>query len=116
MEKTSETRTTIVPAADVCQEGDKVYLRLEMPGVAKDEISVRIENDSLLVTGSRSDQTLKGSYAIRERSNGDYFKQYTIDETIDRDRIDAVMRAGVLNITLYVKEAAKPKKIEIKVK
>jgi len=116
MEKTIENRRALVPAADVWQEGDKVLLRLEMPGVTKDDIDVRIENDTLLVKGSRKQDAFNGEYAVRERSSGDYYKQYTLDETIDRDRIDAVMRAGLLNIILHVKEAAKPKKIEIKVK
>ena len=116
MDGMSENRKALVPAADVCQDGDKVMLRLEMPGVSKDDIDLHIENDTLFVRGTRKEAAPKGEYAVRERRIGDYYKQYTLDETIDRDRIDAVMRAGVLNLTLHVKEAAKPKKIDIKVK
>jgi len=114
MDANYEARRTIVPAADICQEGDKVQLRLEMPGVSKDDIEIKIEDDNLSVSGRRPAEQSNGRYAVRERLVGDYYKRYTLDETIDRNRIDALMRGGVLTVTLHVKEAAKPRKIEIK--
>jgi len=114
MEKNIESKRTLVPAADIYQESDRVVLSLEMPGVAKDDIELKIENDNLIVSGRRQPDNPNGRYVLRERIGGDFYKRYTLDETIDRNRIDAAMRGGVLTLTMHVKEAAKPKRIEIK--
>jgi HSP20 family protein len=109
-------RRTISPPADICEDNGSVILRLEMPGIGKDDIDIRIENDELFIRGLRKNEVSEGTYVIRERSHADYMRKYTLDETIDREKIDAVMKNGVLMLTLHTKEAAKPKKIEIKVK
>jgi len=117
MNQELETRTkrTVVPSADVYEEGGKVHLRLEMPGVAKDSLEVRIENDELVIQGRRQDMDLKGTYLIRERRPEDFLKRYTLDDTIDRDKVEAEMKNGLLFLSLGIKESSKPKKIAIKV-
>jgi len=57
---------------------------------------------------------VEGTYLIRERQVGEYQKRFIIDETIDQDKIQAVMNDGVLQLTLNIKETAKPRRIEIK--
>lgn len=53
---------------------------------------------------------MDGSYSTKEGENRRI--RYTLDETIDRDKVDAVMKNGIL--TLHLKESSKPRKIEIK--
>ncbi|HDQ14527.1 MAG TPA: Hsp20/alpha crystallin family protein [Sediminispirochaeta sp.] len=109
-------RRTIRPLSEIHEEDGKILLHIEMPGVAKDGISIHVENDQLRIYGRRAEDEVKGSYLLRERLVGDYEKIYTIDETIDRDSIEAVMENGVLHMTLKLKEEVKPRKIEIKTK
>ena len=111
-----ETRTkkTLAPQADVYEEGGKVHLRLEMPGVGKDSLEVRIESDELFIYGKRQEGEKKGTYLIRERRHEDFLKRYTLDDTVDREKVEAEMKDGLLYLTLSLKEASKPKKIVIK--
>lgn len=111
-----ETRTkrTMAPLADICEDNGKVRLRLEMPGVGKDSLEVRIDNDELIIQGTRQDGESKGKYLIRERHHEDYLKRYTLDDTIDREKVEAEIKNGILFLTLNLKEASKPKKISIK--
>lgn len=116
MTKELETRArrTIAPAADICEDEGKVRLRLEMPGVGKEDLEVKIENDELTVLGKRPEGADQGKYIIRERRREDFLKRFTLDDTIDREKVDAEIKNGVLFVTLSTKESSKPKKIEIK--
>jgi len=116
LEKKTESapEATIQPACSICEEDGEVRLSVEMPGVEKSGIEVSMDKNELIILGKRSDRTPDGTYLIRERREGSYRKRFIVDDTIDRDKIEAVMEKGVLTLKLSTKETAKPKKIEIK--
>jgi HSP20 family protein len=111
-----EERNTIRPLANICEEQDKVLLSLEMPGVTKENVSLKVENNELQITGRRSEPQTDDNYLIRERRDGDYFQAYTLDNTINQDSIEAEMDSGILLVSLHLKEEVKPRQIEVKVK
>lgn len=115
LSRRSEEKPAIVqPVCNISEEEGKVRLSVEMPGVARDGIEVSVEKNELVIVGKSSSKEAEGAYLIRERRRGEFRKRFIIDETIDRERIDATMANGVLSLTLNVKEAAKPKRIEIR--
>jgi len=99
----------------ICEEEGNIILKMEMPGVAKELLDVHVDGNQLLISGRREDPAIKGEYLIRERKQGDFQQVYTIDETVDKEKIDALLDAGVLTLTLHLKEAEKPRRIEVKV-
>jgi len=107
----TETRA-IRPASNICEEHDAVVLRLEMPGVPKDGINVNIEGDTLTVEGTRH-AAEGGNYLVRERRTGGYKATYTIDQRVDRDKVEARMENGILTLKLHLKDEVKPRKIEV---
>jgi HSP20 family protein len=106
---------TLIPAYAVREENDAVYLTVEMPGVDKENVDITVQDNQLQVRGHR-DVANDRTYHIRERRSGDYFRSFTIDQTVDTDHIDASMTNGVLSLKLSMKESAKPRKIEVKTK
>jgi HSP20 family protein len=86
---------------------------LEMPGVRKEDLDIRIENNELRVVGRRESPEQK-KYILRERPEGNFVKSYTLDDTIDQTRIDARIEKGILSITLDVKEQVKPRTIQVR--
>jgi len=115
LENKVETKRPVVqPECTIAEEEGRVRLRIEMPGVARDGIEVSVEKNELSIVGKDHRQEVEGTYLLRERRRGEFRKRFIIDETIDRDRIEASMAEGVLTLTLAVKEAAKPRKVEIK--
>jgi len=112
--KTEENRRTIVPASRVFEENGKVEVRLEMPGVSKADLEIRAEGTGLTVVGRRQDQATHGTWLLRERRRGDFHKEFSVDQSIDLDKIDAELANGILTLTLPVKETAKPRRVEIK--
>lgn len=109
-----KARAIIQPACSICEDDGKVILHIEMPGVEKDGIEVSVEKNELIIFGKAAKLEAEGKYLINERHPGDYRKRFIIDETIDREKIEASMNNGILSLTLRTKESAKPKKVEIR--
>jgi HSP20 family protein len=99
---------------DICEDDGKIILRLEMPGVDKGNLDINVNNNQLEIIGHKRDPDVDGNYLVRERTQGDYYHLYTLDETVDRDKIDASLENGILTVSLQLKEAEKPKKIAVK--
>lgn len=110
----AQQKRRIVPACSIQEEEGKVILTLEMPGVEKDAVAINVENDELRILGRRSSPRERGRYLLRERADADYFSSYTLDETIDRSKIEAATSQGVLTITMHLTEASKPRQITVK--
>ena len=98
---------------DIREEPDKIVMRLEMPGVNKTGLDISVEGDQLSIIGRRTQESVNGDWLVREIRPGDYRMDYTIDETIDRGSIEAHLEQGVLELTLGLSEAVKPRKIEV---
>ena len=112
----NESRPAILPVCGIRGDDTTVVLSVEMPGVHKDDIEVRIDGDQLLISGRQSATATNGAWLLRERRQGDFERRFTIDNTIDRERIDAVYELGIMTLTLHVKEEVKPRRIEIQSK
>jgi len=115
MEKRSygEAGRTIVPTCSISEDSGFVTVKVEMPGVAKDGLEVKVEGNELSISGERQSGWQDGRYLLRERRAGAYRKVFTLDDTIDHDKVEAAIEGGVLTLKLQVKEAAKPRRIEI---
>jgi HSP20 family protein len=109
----AKTRRSFPACCDIYEEDGNVVLRLQMPGVTKDKLNININGNELTIRGKRTSLKQEGKYLIREIPDGDFFQKYTIDDTIDRNKIDASLKNGILTITLSIKESEKPRKIDV---
>lgn len=104
------------PDVDICEFPDHLELAADMPGVSENDVQVTLENGILTIEGRVSTALYDGlSPLYTEYNVGNYFRQFSLHESIDGAGIKATMRNGVLELTLPKVEAAKPRKIEIKV-
>jgi HSP20 family protein len=111
--KSVERRRYAVPACAISEEGGTVTVRVEMPGVPKEGLEIKIEGNELSVLGERREAEARGLYLVRERRSDSYQKLFTLDDSISREEVEASLENGILTMRLQVKEAAKPKRIEI---
>lgn len=109
-----ETRSWLVPAYNVHKEEDAILLRIEMPGVDRENLEITVENNQLFVTGYRDQSTPEGTWLVRERRRGDFRRVFTLDDTTDPEAITAEIAHGVVTMRIGFKAAAKPRKIEVK--
>ena len=70
------------PIADCVRAEDHVLLKLDMPGVKRENLEINVEDNELRIAGHRHARDVEGTYLLRERSRGDYQTIYTLDDTI----------------------------------
>jgi HSP20 family protein len=104
-----------VPNADIYESQDALTVILEMPGVAKDNINVRVEEGVLNVEGRLDLSKYQGLRPLYTEYNiGHYARSFQLSSKIDQSRIGAALKDGVLSLTLPKVEEAKPRKIDVK--
>ncbi len=102
-----------VPAVDIYESENALTLVVDMPGVPIESVDIDLDSDQLTMRGTIAMQEEKGKVIFREYTAGDYYRQFTLSSDIDRDKIQASMKDGVLKLVLPKAEAAKPRKITI---
>ena len=109
--------TNARPAAmpmDAWRHGDSFYICLDLPGINPDSIDLTVEQNVLTVRAERAPVQADGAQMIvAERPSGTFTRQVFLGETLDADGIAADYAAGVLTLTIPVREAAKPRTIQV---
>jgi Molecular chaperone (small heat shock protein) len=104
------------PAVDIFETERELTLLADLPGVKATDLKVDLKDNVLTLT---ADETpLEGSAekdVIREYRTGTYYRQFSLSDTIDQAKIEAVLKDGVLRLTLPKVEAVTPRKIPVKV-
>lgn len=103
-----------VPAADIFETDEALTLVLEMPGVGKDNVDIRLENNVLRVEGKIDFSPYKEIEPIYTEYNvGHYARAFTLPEKIDQEAITAQVEDGTLTLTLPKSKAALPRRIAV---
>jgi HSP20 family protein len=118
-EQESREETTIparvfVPTADIYETQDALTVILEMPGVEKSNVSVRVEDGLLQVEGRLDLTKYQGLRPLYTEYNvGHYARSFQLSSKIDQGNIAAALNDGVLSLTLPKVQEAKPRVINI---
>jgi HSP20 family protein len=106
------------PLTDISEDEDNFVLKLDLPGIKKENVKINYENGQLSISGERKHEFEKKNAKFHrvERSYGKYFRSFNLPSKIQEDKIDAEFKDGQLTITVPKSEEAKPKQIEVKVK
>ena len=113
-EVTRQPERFAVPPVDIYETEDGLVVLADLPGVAKEGLSVQVEQGILTIEG-RQQPGNSGDLLHREFSLAPFFRQFRIAEQIDTARIRAALKNGVLTLELPKAEAAKPRQIPIDV-
>ncbi len=105
-----------IPTVDIYEDENSVTLLAEMPGVSKNGVEIKLDDGNLFIEGvMQSDQEMAGkTVLLQEYEVGNFVRKFSVSETIDQDKIEAVMANGILKLVLPKIKPAEPKKIEIK--
>lgn len=114
--KAESTRNVpvFVPQVDIYESEGALTLLADMPGVPIENVEIDLDNDQLTIQGRVQFEERSGAILLREFSMGDYYRQFSLSNSIDRGKIEATMKDGVLKLVLPKAEAAKPRKISVK--
>ena len=105
------------PALDVHEDKDKFTVNLELPGLKREDITVHLEDGSLVISGERKVETVSEDTEVhrRERYYGKFSRTLTLPVTVSADQVKAAYKDGILTVTLPKAEEAKPKQIDVAV-
>jgi HSP20 family protein len=113
-----QTNRPWAPAVDIYETENELVLKADLPDVDLKDIDVRVENQTLTISGERKFEKQdagKGYHRI-ERNYGSFVRSFTLPNTFDTEHITADFKNGVLSVTLPKKEAAKPRQVKVEVK
>ena len=103
-------------AGDVFEDDDKVVVRLEAPGLEKEDFDLEIRSDVLIVRGEKryDRETTEGRYRVRQCAYGSFHRAIPLPVPLEADKAAATYRNGVLRIELPKAERARARRIEIR--
>jgi HSP20 family protein len=106
---------TWAPPVDIYETDDALILKAELPGVSKDDVSIEIHQNTLILRGQRKHEAeVKEEHYHRvERAYGTFQRSFTLPTLVDQEHVQATYKDGVLELRLPKSEAAKPKRIAI---
>ena len=113
-EKTTPARYYI-PNTDIHETGEALVLAMEVPGVDRSNVDIKIEDDVLRVEARVDYSKYEGMEPLYTEYNiGHFARSFSLSHMIDQQKIDAALNEGVLTLTLKKAEKAKPRQVEIR--
>ena len=109
----SRNRALEYPYANVFEKNDQLEIRALVPGVVKEDLKIELNNNNVVIEGTRKNDTVDKPYIRKERTFGTFSKTIRLPYAVKQDAINASLKNGILSVTLEKSEEAKPKKIDI---
>lgn len=108
----------VAPAVDVVETEQSYEITAELPGIAEQDIEVKISNGSLTIKGEKqeSKEEKEKEYYLSERRYGAFQRTFQMPEGVDASKVEATFAKGVLTITLPKTVEAQKKERKITVK
>ncbi|NHZ45411.1 Hsp20/alpha crystallin family protein [Nitratidesulfovibrio liaohensis] len=104
----------VSPATDIIEQADGFHILMDLPGVPPDGLTIDLEENEVTVTGRSSYAPAGNDRRMHAEFDAvEFVRTFTLSDMVDRERIRAVLKDGVLNLFLPKAEAAKPRRIEI---
>ena len=122
MTKKARPKPTIkppnTPRTRITEDKDNFYINLELPGIAKENVKIEVENNLLSIKGEKKSMTKSEdtNLVMNEIVYGEFCRSFNLSKDIKVDGIEADFKDGLLTITLPKVEEAKPVVKEIKLK
>jgi HSP20 family protein len=111
---TRDDEVYLAPPVDIFENEDSLIVVADLPGVDKDGVDIRVEDDILTIKGNAK-YTQQSNALRQEFTLQNYYRQFQLSNEVDQSKISAESKNGVLTITLPKAEKSKPKQIRVKV-
>ncbi len=103
------------PALDVYEDKENLVVKLEVPGMKKDDFKINLHENVLSISGERRlEESRRKANGLRtERFEGRFQRSVTLPKAVEADKVTATYQDGILTVTLPIAEAARPKQITV---
>lgn len=114
-ERAPEPRTCLTPRIDIHEGPDGLVLEADLPGASEPQVSIQLEDNILTLHARIASPTPEGARPLLEEYRvGDFYRSFILSDEVERSRITAELKNGVLRLVLPKAERAKTRRIEIK--
>ena len=106
----------VLPAVDIRETDSDYLMEVELPGLSEKDVEVKLDNTLLTISSNRDEkkEEKKNGYVLRERRAARFSRSFVLPEGVDREKITAEFKNGILRLSFPKVPAAKPKTIEVK--
>lgn len=101
------------PDVDIYYTPESVVFLVDLPGVKPGQVTVEIDEKNHLFIRAKTDYVEEKHNVLRQFKTGNFYRSFSLSDEIDRNRVEAKLENGVLELTVQKREAVKPRKIEI---
>lgn len=110
-----ESLTAWSPVTDIYETKDNYVFKLEVPGIAREDIKIELENNMLSIRGEKKEEkeVKKENYHRIESYSGSFSRSFSLPRNVDVQKIEASMKDGVLELHLAKSEEKKARAISI---
>ena len=111
------TLGTWKPVVDIYDKEGSIVIHAELPGIAKENVSIEVKENILTLKGERAEtkEVSEDKYFRKERSFGSFYRAFTLPAAINPESIKASFKDGVLEIEIPKPEEQRPKQISINI-
>ena len=106
-------RAAVVPNVDVYENASEIVLVVDLPGVSKEGLQIDLDKDQLTIEARRRAAQEQRLHSQEFRAL-DYRRSFAIPIGIDRDKVDAELKAGILTLRLPKSDALRPRQIQVR--
>jgi len=107
--------TEWAPRTDIYETGEGLVMLFDLPGLRREDLEIRIENDTLTIKGERKLAASPESYLRVERTHGAFTRVFSLPDFVNQEKIGANLADGVLTLTLPRREETRPRQIQVQV-
>ncbi|MGH8507681.1 MAG: Hsp20/alpha crystallin family protein [Gammaproteobacteria bacterium] len=116
-DNSSAATTEWTPGIDIKEEDKRFVLYADLPGIDPKDIEITMDHGVLAIKGERAldNEEARAGYKRVERARGTFYRRFSLPDTVDAERIEAIGRNGVLEIVIPKQERMQPRKIAVQV-
>jgi len=104
------------PPVDIFETQEHIVIRAEVPGIDQSALDVEVKDDQLILQGDRKFEQVAGrTYHRVERAYGGFRRVFSLPVTVQQEQVRAVLKNGVLEITLPKEEKGTPKQVQVEI-
>src|SRR4051794_16738770 len=114
-EEMTQRKQAITPLIDIHEGSDGLVLEADLPGATENNLSIQLEDNVLVLHARTGSPVPEGARVLHEEYHvGDFSRSFILSDEVERGRITAELKNGVLRLILPKAERAKTRRIEIK--
>ena len=116
VQEAGESGYVLRPPVNVFEDAEGITLEADMPGVSKDQLTLKVDRDSLLVEGDIHFDMPEGTEALHADIRATrYSRSFALSRELDTESIDASLKDGVLRLNISKRAEVRPRKIDVRV-